>query len=267
MIYDPRQFRRKIEPNFQALTYGIWILMLILGLGFLTKEIQRVMSAPVRLKGVLYLGLLLSVGLLAAGWKWVTQVELGLLCEFLSPYSNYKPPDDTILVGGMSIVLGLLLLTASSPRAFGVVYLIYSAANLVAWLRFRRQLQSALVQSRDRLEREQTEPADKKRVFKGALNRIQRYYFDKWQTPRLAIVLTLAIVGLLAAYLGASGRDLDLTVAAYVCDILSVVVLEVILMVMWRTPFYSDMRLFSAKLGDPREDEDPIEQNGGRSTL
>ena len=228
--------------------WGAWLIALILGLGLLTREVQRILSLPLRLDNFLYLVLLLSVSLLIGGWKWVSQKELGLLCEWLDP-RDYTIPEETIVIVGISAALGILLLTARQPVFFGVAYVLYCSANLAAWLHFKNKLMEALRKSRARLDEGAGLPGAET-LYSAALDYIEKYYVLRPHTFRLLTILILAVFGLISACYGAFGGIAGARIASYAVYIFAVLAVEVIIITCWRLRYYSDLHHLAAELSE-----------------
>jgi hypothetical protein len=249
MVYQPHSLERHIQPMRQAIGWGAWLIAIILGLGLLTKELQRILSSSLRLSAFLYLVLLLLVCVLVAGWKWVSQKELELLCEWLDPRS-YAPPEETIVIFGISVALGLLLLTAYSPLLFGITYLLYCGFNFGAWLHFRNQLTDALEKSRERLKEEGVDAPEKDSIYAAALNGIEHYYIKRPHMYRFILILTLAALGLAAAVYGVFQNSGTALVASYVAYIIAVFIFEALIITRWRLKYYAELRPLSTAISE-----------------
>jgi len=229
--------------------WGVWLIAAIVGLGILTKEVQRILSLPFQLENFMYLALLLSICLLIAGWRWVSQKELDLLCEWLDP-RDYTLPEETIVIVGISAALGILLLVANRPVLFGIAYLLYSSVNFGAWLHFRNQLKDALRKSRDRLKDEGVEAPGTDPIFAAALNCLEQYYILRPHVYRFIALLILAGFGFVAACYGTVRGSVAARTAAYIAYIFAIFVFEEVVITRWRLRFYADLQSQSTRLSE-----------------
>jgi hypothetical protein len=248
MVYKP-SLGKTTRPIRQAMEWGVWLIAAILGLGILTKEVQRILSLPFQLENFVYLALLLSICLLIVGWRWVSQKELDLLCEWLDP-RHYAPPEETIVIFGISAALGILLLVANHPLLFGIAYSLYSGVNFGAWLHFRNQLKVALSGSRDRLKEEGVETAGTDVMYSAALDCLERYYILRPHVYRFIALLTLAGFGLVAACYGTFRSSVAARTTAYIAYIFAIFVFEEVVITRWRLRFYADLRSLSTALSE-----------------
>ena len=249
MVYQPHSLDKPTGPIRQAMEYGVWVIATVLGLGLLTKELQKIFDVPLGLGAILYLALLFSVCLLVAGWKWVSQREFGLLCEWLDP-KDYNPPEETFVIVGISVGLGLLLLAAHYPVIFGSVYTVYICANFAASLHFQKQMILLLQKSRERLRREGVDLPEKRSIYSAALDNIEYYYIVRPHQLRFIFILLLAIFGLAAALYSAHEGSVAFTNAAYISYILSVFVLEEVVITRWRLRYYAKMQSLSTMVAE-----------------
>src|SRR6266481_703506 len=207
MIYDPQRgaLKGRTKSLREAIRWSSRLLGVFLGLGFFTSEILRIKSLPPSLSNDLYLALLFLVGLLTGYWWWVTNKELDALCEWLDPKA-YEPPDDSLVAIGITAVLALMIFSSRSPILFGIIYSVYNAANFLACRHLQHEVAEATRASRERLD---LEGSDMAKVYGQAINVIEAYYVDRPHLLRIAITLTLSLVGLALA-IGAKTRHTNL---------------------------------------------------------
>ena len=238
MSYIPKEFEKQTTNMRRAVEWGTGLIAGLAGVGLFKSEVQRIMSLPSDPVNYLYLSLLSTTVLLAAGWIIVAYKELGIVCEWLDP-KEYKPPDETITILSIAVALVGLLFTARDALWFGFAYSIYSAVNLAASIHLRNEYQTAIRRSRQRLE---SEPPSNASIYLGALVLLNVFYVRRPNIRRVIVMLFLGLTGLGCSLIGVVGHHKNLISDAYIIYLFSILILEGAVAYFWRAKLYNGLR-------------------------
>jgi hypothetical protein len=196
----------------------------------------------------LYVVLLGVTILLTAGWIFVANKEVDIMCEFLYP-DEYKYPEEYITSVLIAIALTVLLYTSRNPLWFGIAYSVYMAVSVFGWTRIKLELSKAIAGSRHRLEEEHQEAT----LFVGeALDILQGYYVRQPNLPRVVTSLVLAIAGLVLSLCAVATSKRIWADIAYLLYIVSIAGLELGLAFYWRWVLYRRIKPYEVKMSEER---------------
>jgi hypothetical protein len=210
----------------------------VVGAGFFKSEVERVRALPRDIANELYLALLAATLLLTVGWSLVSHKELSILCEWLDP-KDYQPPDESLVGFGIAAALSVLFFASRSPLWFGISYSVYAAINLAAVIHLKNQMVTATHGSRQRLE---DEPPEGAQLYQEAIDLLDLHYVKRPNVLRVATILVLAVTGLTLSILSKDGVHPRLNTYAYLVYLTSLVVLEGLVMFVWRAKLYSGVK-------------------------
>jgi uncharacterized membrane protein YphA (DoxX/SURF4 family) len=243
MVYGPKGIKKLPE----AYGIGVKVIMAVFSGGFIISELQRIQKLGASPVNVAYLGLLAATALLVGGWIVFLKKDLDVLESWLDPV-GYEPPEETLVSVGLAIVLASLLLTARYVRLFGIVYVLYTAGNLVASRHLRRQSLDAILSSRKWLDEDRNKPelAVSVAIYDRALDALERFLLRRPNLLRIATCLGLAALGLVFAAYGHTARRQSAELIAYGIYIASIIGPDLGVMMGWRLSLFGALRPLEA---------------------
>src|SRR5580704_3445571 len=234
MYYLPKKLEERATHLRNAIYWSTTGVVAVVGAGFFRSEVERVTALPHDIANNLYLTLLAACLLLTVGWSLVSDKELTILCEWLDP-KDYKPPDERLVGFGITVALSILFFASRSPLWFGISYSAYAAINLGAVIHLKHQMVAAARGSRRRLK---DEPPAGAQLYEQAIDLLELHYVKRPNVLRVGTTLALGAMGLALSIVAKDGVHSRLNIYAYLVYLASLIVLEGLVMFVWRAKLY-----------------------------
>lgn len=249
----PVRGEERLSGLVRAQKYGVTILTQGVSIGFFISELKRIYDLQLDLLNVGYLVLLALLVLLVWFWITATDLELGLLGEWVET-DKYVPPSgqkEFAIIIGLALLLGGLLFAARNPFWFGLVFTFYNIADLLSgWHRDKNELAPAFQDSKGHFIRligkappDRTDAA----IRLEGVRVLERYHCVRPQTGRNALKLGFSVVGLILATRWWQTQDAVWGFASYMLFVLIIVVSEAVIF-SWRFVRDRDLREVRGRL-------------------
>ena len=230
----------------------------VLGVALFVEEVLRIRDEPYKLVNYEYLALLAVTGALVFLWIWGSE-ELEMLARWLDPEEFPIPSsfNQIAMIMGLAAFLVCLFFAAKDIRWYTSLFLLYVTTDFLLLRYVHGIIRQAVDGSYKRLQGDKSPTA---RLYKTAIEQIERYYFARPHDLRRFVVLFAIGIACWLAFRG-SGDDLFVRLA-YALSIITIIASEAVIGY-WRQERDNGLRSVEARLSETRRQTvQPSEHRG-----